>query len=58
MTTENKSRILLTALIVAAMAPALYWIWGGWVLYGSLLLFGGLALLLVIWKPWRWFGNS
>jgi len=53
--TETKSRILLTILVAAAMAPALYWVWGGFVLYGTLLLVGGLALLSWIWKPWRWF---
>jgi hypothetical protein len=45
------SRILLTVLIGAAMAPALYWMFGGYPVYGSLLLFGGVALLIWLWWP-------
>lgn len=58
MSTETKSRIMLTVLVAAAMAPALYWIWGGFVLYGSLLFVGGLVLLAWIWKPWHWMSRE
>jgi hypothetical protein len=51
MQTETKSRILLTVFIAAPMALSLYWIMSGLPLYGTLLLVGGIAALIWIWRP-------
>ena len=56
MTTETKSRILLTALILAGMSTSCYlFSVQAYVLYGVALVIGGLALLIWVWKPWKWF---
>lgn len=58
MTVRTESRILLSVLIIAGMAPSIYFLSAGYVPYGLVLLLGGLALLLWIWKPWRWLKRS
>ena len=58
MKTETRSRILLTVLIATPMAASLYWLFGGYPLYGSILLLGSLALLLWLWKPWKRFARD
>lgn len=48
--TQTFSRVLLTIVILVIMSPSLYYIfYGGMVLWGSLLLFGGLVLLYLTW---------
>jgi hypothetical protein len=53
MTAQTKSRIMLSVLIGAAMAPSVYYIIAGHPFYGALLLLGGAAALLWLWKPWK-----
>jgi hypothetical protein len=56
MTTTTKSRILLTVLIVAAMIPGCYLLAEqAYMLYGLILVLGGLAVLVWVWKPWQGF---
>ena len=51
--TQTFSRILLTIVILVIMAPSLYYIFdGGMVLWGSILLIGGIILLYLTWF-WR-----
>lgn len=48
--TQTFSRVLLTIIILVIMSPSLYYIFGaGMVLWGSILLFGGLILLYLTW---------
>lgn len=48
--TQTFSRILLTIVILAIMAPSLYYIFvTGMVLWGLTLLIGGLVLLYLTW---------
>ena len=59
MTTETKSRILLTTLILAGMSPSCYLLaYSTYVVYGLLLLGLGIALLVWVWKPWQWFKKA
>jgi hypothetical protein len=52
MTTTNKSRILLTVLIVGAMLPGLYLLSEqAYMIYGLILVLGGAAVLFWLWKP-------
>ncbi len=54
MTTETKSRILFTTLILAGMSPSCYLLSvREFVLYGVFLLIAGLVLLGWLWKPWQ-----
>ncbi len=56
MTTETKSRIMLTALIAAGMLPGCYLLTlRAYLPYGLMLIVGGLGVLLWVWKPWHWF---
>jgi hypothetical protein len=54
MTTETKSKILFTTLILAAMAPSCYLLsTDTYLLYGVFLLMAGVAMLAWLWKPWQ-----
>ena len=54
MSTTNKSRILLSVLIIGAMLPGCYLLAGGdYMIYGLILVLGGLAVLAWVWKPWQ-----
>lgn len=59
MSTETKSRILLSTLILAGMSPSCYFLaYNTYVLYGVGLIIAGIALLVWIWKPWQWSRDS
>ena len=52
MTTNTKSRILLTVLIVGAMLPGLFLLSErAYIIYGLILVLGGAAVLFWLWKP-------
>jgi predicted membrane channel-forming protein YqfA (hemolysin III family) len=54
MTTATKSKTMLSVLIVAAMLPGCYLLTErAYMLYGLILVIGGLALLGWLWKPWQ-----
>jgi len=54
MTTETKSRIILTVLILGAMLPGCYLLsQQAYMGYGLILVIGGLAILAWLWKPWQ-----
>ena len=50
-----ESRILLTVLILGGMSPGCYFIYIDAIFYGVTLLVLGVAALLWVWKPWKWF---
>jgi len=58
MTVQTQSKILLSVLIAAGMAPSFYFLAEGYLPYGLTLLLGGLAILSWIWKPWQWFKRN
>ena len=51
MTTQTKSPLLLTVFVAPPLALSFYWLFGGFPLWGSIVLIGGLALLAWIWWP-------
>jgi hypothetical protein len=51
MSTQSKSRILLTVLVAPALALSFYWLFGGYPIWGLAVLVGGLALLAWAWLP-------
>lgn len=53
MTTETRSKILLSILIAAGASPAIYFFMAGLQLYAILLLLAGIVLLYLIWRPRR-----
>ena len=54
MTTTNKSRILLSVLIAAVMLSGCYLLAAqAYMLYGLILVLGGLVGLGWLWKPWQ-----
>ena len=56
MTTTTKSRILLSVLVAGAMLPGCYLLAAQvYMVYGLILVLGGLAVLVWVWKPWQWF---
>ena len=56
MSVRTESRILLTTLILAGMAPGCYLLtMSTYRMFGVLLIVLGIGLLLWIWKPWKHF---
>jgi hypothetical protein len=54
MTTETKSRILLSTLILAGMSPGCYLLaYNIYLPFGVGLILAGIVILAWIWKPWR-----
>lgn len=51
MTTQTKSRLLLTVLVAPPLALSFYWLFGGNPLWGTIVLVSGLALLAWVWWP-------
>jgi hypothetical protein len=51
MTTQTKSRLLLTVLVAPPLALSFYWLFGGNPLWGLIVLVSGLALLAWVWWP-------
>ena len=49
--TQRRSRILLTVLLLVPLSVSLFFLFGGYPLYGAILLFGGLAGLIWVWYP-------
>ncbi len=56
MTTETKSRIILTVLVLGVMLPGCYLLsQQAYMVYGLILVLGGLVVLGWLWKPWQRF---
>ena len=57
MTTQTKAKIMLSALIAGGGLPtAIYFLTiNEFVLYGWIVVLLVLAILLWLWKPWKWF---
>jgi hypothetical protein len=54
MNTRTQSRVLLTALILAGMSPACYWLTlESYRLAGIILIIIGLVILAWVWQPWK-----
>jgi uncharacterized membrane protein YqjE len=54
MNNRTQSRVLLTALILAGMSPACYWLTlDSYRFAGILLTLIGLAALAWVWQPWK-----
>ena len=59
MKTQTKSRILFTALILGGISPSCYLLASEqYMVYGLILLLGGVALLIWVWRPWKWFSTD
>jgi hypothetical protein len=51
MSTSNKSRILLTALLTPFFLFAIYWLFGPYQIWGITIFLIALGVLIWIWRP-------